>query len=59
MLPMTISGVASGRSIKPFAGRWCVPRQRVNPSASATPSGVATSIVMIASRRLLLTRVPQ
>ena len=43
--PCTISGVASGTSISPFERARCRPRQRVRPSASATPSGVAISIV--------------
>src|SRR5258705_8442068 len=50
---MTISGVASGSSIRLFAARLDRRRQRVRPSAIATPSGVATSVVRSASHRVL------
>src|SRR5262245_21793525 len=51
---MTIAGVASGSSIRPFAAVEVRERHRVRPSASATPSGVAISTVKAASRRLFV-----
>src|SRR5262245_1746721 len=50
---MTISGVARGNNISPLAAALPRPSQRVSPSASATPSGVATAVVSAASSMLL------
>ena len=53
IVPMTISGVAKGINIKRLDARAVRPRQRARPRASATPSGVAMSMVKKASQRLL------
>ena len=45
---MTISGVTSGSSIRPLTVPLPRPRQRWRPSASITPSGVATATQMTA-----------
>src|SRR5690349_24188289 len=52
-LPITISGVASGSSMSPLAARLVRPFHRASPSASATPSGVATRVVSSASWTVL------
>ena len=46
---MTISGVTSGSSISELTVPLPRPRQRCRPSASATPSGVATATQITAS----------
>jgi hypothetical protein len=53
-LPMTISGVASGNSIKEFDARLVRPRHLVRPTAIAAPIGVAMSSVRTPSVRLLV-----
>ncbi len=54
-VPITISGVTSGNSIKKFAEPDPRPRQRARPSASATPIGVAISMSANASFRVCAT----
>ncbi len=49
---MTISGVTRGKSMSMLAGCAPRPRHRASPTASATPSGVAMTIVNAASLRL-------
>src|SRR4029453_16657544 len=50
--PITISGVTSGKSIRKLAGLAPQPVQRARPMASATPRGVAISIVTAGSWRI-------
>ncbi len=49
---MTISGVTSGSSMSTLTVPLPRPRQRCSPSASDTPSGVATRTHRIARNRV-------